>query len=188
MLNESRHLPLHVLFVCTGNICRSPTAERLAIAYASRVGVQKFEASSAGIRAVIAHSIHEQSALVLSQLGVDASNFAARQLTPRIASAADLILTMTTRHRESVLELNPRLMHRTYTLGEASSLASAFCPSTVRELAELRPMMPLHQCADVPDPIGQSPDVFAAVARQISDLLPPVLDLCQRSSAVNSSE
>ena len=56
---------MHVLFVCTGNICRSPTAERLAVAYAARHGIADFTSSSAGTHAVIGHPIHPDAAAVL---------------------------------------------------------------------------------------------------------------------------
>ena len=51
--------------VCTGNICRSPTAERLAAAYAVQNGNPDITASSAGTRAVIGHPIHPDAAVVL---------------------------------------------------------------------------------------------------------------------------
>src|SRR3954468_20311151 len=70
---------LHVLFVCTGNICRSPTAERLALAYSAGSNFENFTASSAGTRAVTGHPIEPVAACVLEKLGGDASDFAARR-------------------------------------------------------------------------------------------------------------
>ena len=96
---------MHVLFVCTGNICRSPIAERLSKAYAARLGINDFTASSAGTRAVIGHGIHHDAEFALQNLGGEASNFTARQLKPKVAAAADLVLTMTRSHRDMVLEL-----------------------------------------------------------------------------------
>jgi protein-tyrosine phosphatase len=96
---------LRVLLVSTGNICRSPTAERLAASYGARFEVPDFRASSAGTRAMIGHPIHHDAALLLEKLGGEVSNFAARQLTSRIASEADLVLTVTRAHRRTVLEL-----------------------------------------------------------------------------------
>lgn len=175
-----KEFALHVLFVCTGNICRSPTAERLAIAGAARLQLADFTASSAGTRAVITHPIQRSAALVLERLGGDASNFGARQLTPKIAAEADLVLTMTRAHRETVLELAPHQLHRTFTLYEASRLASEHDAQSVADLAALRPRLATSDLTDIPDPIGQDKELFTTVGSQIADLLPPILDLCRR--------
>ncbi|WP_327389789.1 arsenate reductase/protein-tyrosine-phosphatase family protein [Mycolicibacterium stellerae] len=171
------------MFVCTGNICRSPTAERLAAAHGARLQIPAFSVSSAGTRAVIAHPIHQDAGDVLERLGGDISNFAARQLTPRIASDADLVLTMTRAHLDSVLELAPRQLHRTFTLTEASRLAAECKPRNVAELASLRPQLVAHEIPEIPDPNGQGAEFFSMVGSRIDALLPPILELCLRSSA-----
>ncbi|MFC7673180.1 low molecular weight phosphatase family protein [Mycolicibacterium sp. GCM10028919] len=171
---------MHVLFVCTGNICRSPTAERLAIAYGERSGITGFTTSSAGTRAVIGHPIHDEAARVLSELGGDASSFAARQVTPRMAEGADLILTMTAAHRDSVLERAPRQLRRTFTMSEAARLVSQHGARDVDDLAALRPQLSPGDRIDVADPIGRDSDVFAEVGARIAELLDPILELCRR--------
>jgi protein-tyrosine phosphatase len=140
--------------------------------------VPNFTASSAGTRAVIAHPIHHHAAVVLKTLGGDASNFAARQLTPRIASDADLVLTMTRAHRDAVLELAPRQLQRTFTLSEAARLASEHARN-IADLAGLRPQLAAHEVTDISDPIGQSAEHFATVGSRIADLLPSILELCR---------
>ena len=172
---------MHILFVCTGNICRSPTWERLAAAYAAQHGIADFTASSAGTRAVIGHPVHRDAAVVLDALGGDTSGFAARQLTAKIASGADLIIAMTGAHRDIVLETAPRQLQRTFSLTEASRLAAMDDAKTLADLAGLRPRLGANEKLDIPDPIGQSPDVFAAVGTQIADLLPPIMELCRRT-------
>ncbi|ANE83278.1 protein tyrosine phosphatase [Mycobacterium adipatum] len=170
---------MHILFICTGNICRSPTAERLTAAYAARLKLQSVTVSSAGIRAVVGHPMHPDAQPVLAGLGGDPANFAAAQFTPKIAERADLILTMTRAHRESVLERAPQKLHRTFTLSEAAQLVDTFNARCVADLANLRAFLHATQVADIPDPIGQSPEIFAAVGAQIAKLLPPVLELCR---------
>jgi len=172
---------MHILFVCTGNICRSPTAERLAAAHAAQYAFPDFMASSAGTRAVIGYPIHKDAARVLEQMGADTSDFAARQLTAKIVSGADLIIAMTGTHRDIVLEAAPRQLQRTFTLTEASRLAAMEEAKTLFDLAGLRPRLGPTKKLDIPDPIGQSPEVFAAVGAQIADLLPPIMDLCRRT-------
>lgn len=138
--------------------------------------------SSAGTRAVIARPIHRSAVSVLEELGGDASDFAARQLTPKVLSDIDLVITMTRAHRDSVLEVAPRLLRRTFTLTEASKLASEPETRSVADLAERRPQLVVNDLPDIVDPIGQSADIFAMVGSQIAELLPPILELCRRAS------
>ncbi|MCX2928648.1 low molecular weight phosphatase family protein [Mycobacterium sp. CVI_P3] len=170
---------LHVLFVCTGNICRSPMAERIAAMHAERMGIRDFKASSAGTRAVIGHPVHPEAALVLERLGAPASDFAARQLKPPIAADADLVLTMTMAHRDAVLELAPRQLNRTFTLSQAAYLVAEYGARSVAELPALRSHAATHRHPDIADPIGQDSGVFDAVGAQIAELIPTVLTLCR---------
>jgi protein-tyrosine phosphatase len=133
---------------------------------------------------VIGQTIQHDAALVLEKLGGEASNFAARQLTSGIASDADLILAMTKAHRDTVLELAPRQLPRTFTLCEAARLASECDARNVIDLAALRPHLTAHELPDIPDPVGRSAEFFTMVATQIADLLLPILELCRRSSAL----
>ncbi|KPH21186.1 low molecular weight phosphatase family protein [Rhodococcus sp. D-46] len=166
---------MHVLFVCTGNICRSPTAERLANAFAHEAGVSDFTASSAGTRAVIGHPIELTAAKVLEGLGGTSGNFCARRLTARIASEADLILTMSERHRDKVLGLAPMQFKRTFTLREAARLAEESGASTVAELADARTRYGVGDAEDIIDPIGADGAVFQEVGSEIAELLGPLV-------------
>ena len=130
---------------------------------------------------MIGHPIHQNAARLLEQMGADASDFAARQFNPKIATNADLVITMTRQHRDIVLEAAPRQLRRTFTLTEAAELASMDGAETLADLAALRPHSNTNEPSDIPDPIGQSTEVFAAVGAQIAELLPPILELCRRS-------
>jgi protein-tyrosine phosphatase len=128
---------------------------------------------------VLGHPIHDEAARVLSGLGGDTSNFAARQLTPRLAAEADLIVTMTRAHRDSVLELAPRQLKRTFTMSEAAQLVSQHGARDVDDLAALRPQLAPGDRTDIADPIGRDREVFTTVGARIAELLPPILELCK---------
>ena len=132
---------------------------------------------------MIGHPMHETAAAVLKELGGDPSGFSAQQLTATVTSSADLVLTMTTEHRDRVLQLVPRLLHKIFTLPEAARLCEIFSPDSISNLATLRPHLGSAESLDIADPIGQSPDFFRTVGLQISDLLPPVLELCRHSAS-----
>lgn len=185
---RTRRGALHVLFVCTGNICRSPIAERLAVAHADQLQIPDFTARSAGTRAVIGHKMHNDAELVLQSLGGSASNFAARQLSQRIAAQADLILTMTRAHRDWVLEMTPNKLNTTFTLCEASRLAVEYGAKTFAELPALRSQLVAGSYLDIEDPIGKSAEIFTAVGTQIADVLPAVMGMCQRSVVATPRE
>lgn len=170
---------MHILFVCTGNICRSPTAERLAAGMASTAGVRT---SSAGTRAVIGHPMHPDAAQALVDLGGDPTGFVARQLIPAIATDTDLVVAMTRAHRDAVLELAPRQLHRTFILTEIAALTTQFHPDDIAELAGLRPRLRAEELDDITDPIGRAPAVYAAVGEQIAALVAPVVEFCRRVS------
>ncbi|TGD83791.1 low molecular weight phosphatase family protein [Mycolicibacterium sp. CH28] len=174
---------MHVLFVCTGNICRSPIAERLAVLLAEQMQVPDFTASSAGTRALVGHPIHPDSVRVIESRGGDASNFSARRLSKSIASHADLILTMTRAHCDIALETAPGQLRRTFTLAQAARIVTEFAPASVADLAVLRPHIAADEACDIRDPIGRSSEFFADVGAEIADLLPPILELCGRSTA-----
>lgn len=110
--------PVGILTVCTGNICRSPVAERLLQAGLDQVVPGGFDVSSAGTRALVGEPMQPISADIVRTFGGDPEGFAARQLTPRILRGIDLVLTMTSGHRGEVLQLDASLLKRTFTIRE----------------------------------------------------------------------
>lgn len=85
-------------------------------------------------------------------------------------------------HRDAVLEIAPAQLRRTFTLHEAARLVLDYAAENIADLATLRPRLAAHEVPDIADPIGQSAAFHATVATEIAELLPPVLELCRRSS------
>ncbi len=96
--------PMHVMFVCTGNTCRSPMAEVLLRAALAERGVDA-TVSSAGTGAWEGAPASEGAYLVALEYELDLSAHRARPLTPALIDEADLILTMSDGHRARVEEL-----------------------------------------------------------------------------------
>jgi protein-tyrosine phosphatase len=110
--------PVRILTVCTGNICRSPVAERLLQAGLDQVLPGGFEVRSAGTRALVGDPVQPLSADIIHTFGGTAEGFAARQLSGKILRNVDLVLTMTSGHRGEVLQLDASLLKRTFTIRE----------------------------------------------------------------------
>ncbi len=115
---ESSAVPFQLLVVCTGNVCRSPAAERLlARALGPSVLVH-----SAGTYALAGEPMTAPMARLVEEAGCAAGGFRARQLTEGLVRSADLILTATRDHRSAVVELLPSAVRRTFTLRELARL------------------------------------------------------------------
>lgn len=187
---------VHILFVCTGNICRSPTAERLTRAYADTYlpDPSQLSAESAGTRAVYGAAMEPTAELVLRSLGGDGADFEARQLSAEMVTRADVILTMTRQHRTRVLNGSPRALSRTFTLREAQALLEQLprsalsppedldrrCREIVAEMARQRASRNTTwaRSDDIRDPIGADPSTFVTVGEEVAAALTGWLDVC----------
>jgi protein-tyrosine-phosphatase len=98
---------MRILFVCTGNTCRSPMAEAIARRIASDSGQGKFVFESAGTQAWEGSPASDAALLVGVERNLDLSGHRSRQLTPAIARASDLVLAMSPAHVAQVRELHP---------------------------------------------------------------------------------
>jgi protein-tyrosine-phosphatase len=96
---------VNVLFVCTGNTCRSPLAEALARSIARRRDIANFTASSAGTNASDGSPPSDGALLVGIERQLDIGAHRSRKLTPEDVAAADLILVMSSAHLEPVRQL-----------------------------------------------------------------------------------
>jgi protein-tyrosine phosphatase len=118
-----------VLFICTGNLCRSPTASALL---ASRLASADSDicVDSAGLLDLGAQSPPEVITAGLP-LGVDLSGHRGRQVTPADIRGADLILGMTRGHVREVVTMDPGAWSRTFTLSEIVRRGRAVGPRGV---------------------------------------------------------
>ena len=99
---------MNLLFVCSGNTCRSPMAEALARKIAERRGIQDLNVSSAGTNAWDNIPATDEALLVGMEREIDLTGHRARKLTAAIVSEADLIFVMTPAHLEQVKQLGGR--------------------------------------------------------------------------------
>lgn len=143
----------NVLFVCTGNICRSPLAEALLRRVATERGLE-VEVSSAGTGAWDNAPASEGAYLVAFEKGLDLSSHRARLLTREVVQEADLVLTMARHHRARVDELGGG--GKVAVLGEYAG----------RELAD----------AEVSDPFGGNLEVYRDTYTELFDLVAAVAE------------
>jgi RpiB/LacA/LacB family sugar-phosphate isomerase len=151
----------NVLFVCTGNICRSPMAQGL---FADLIrGRRDIEVASAGIGAIGGQPPSPHAVEVMQEIGIDIRNIRSKPLMAETVRRADFIFVMTYGHLDSMLLLFPSAAEKTFLLREFET-----------DLAVMD--------REVADPIGQSCATYRACRDQIRAALPRLLDLVLRST------
>ncbi|MDD5428440.1 MAG: low molecular weight protein arginine phosphatase [Candidatus Omnitrophica bacterium] len=127
-----------VLFVCTGNSCRSVMAEGLMKKRLKELGKTSITVSSAGVRAITGFPPTYETVEVMKQSGVDLNDFKSTAMSKELIEAADLILVMSRSHKEDVVKCVPSADSKTFLLREYGRTEGSPKPDVV----------------DIPDPIG----------------------------------
>lgn len=139
-----------VLFVCTGNTCRSPIAESIARAWLGRGSLgdpQAIFIASAGVAAVDGAPTSPEAVEALRRIGIEHDG-ASKALTAEMIRGADLVLCMTRQHAEA-----------------ARSLVAG-------EDAQTKKVVLLDPRGDIPDPVGQSQGAYDALTELLTELIP----------------
>jgi protein-tyrosine phosphatase len=170
--------PFGVLFVCTGNICRSPTAEALARRELARYPGVPIQVSSAGSHALEGNPAARRSLLAASARGASLERHAARELTRQRVKAADLVLCMAAEHRPFVLGYDRSAANRTFVLASFARVADQWdwLAASPADLVALAAEHARDQDGDdVDDPLGYPAEVYAACAERLDDLVTSVI-------------
>ncbi|HEY6227002.1 MAG TPA: ribose 5-phosphate isomerase B, partial [Verrucomicrobiae bacterium] len=154
-----------VLFVCTGNVCRSPMAEGL-FRHAVR-GRGDYRVLSAGVGAVDGQPPSAHAVTALRELNIDIGRQRSRMLTSELVNQADYIFGMTHGHVDAVMLLYPQAAEKTFLLREFDDTLDPFEK-------------------DISDPIGGSYEVYLACRDQIEQGLVSLLNFIEQYEAYAS--
>lgn len=106
-----------ILVVCVGNICRSPTGERVL-----QTLLPSKQIASAGIAAeksrLVGKAADETAIMIAAENGVDVENHQAQQLTPSLCAQYDLILVMEKGHLEALTQISPEARGKAMLFGQ----------------------------------------------------------------------
>lgn len=184
-----------ILFLCTGNTCRSPMAEAFLKDFARDKGLT-IAVRSAGISTIDGLPVSANSIHALQQHGIEHSGNSTA-LNEEVLQWADLILTMTSGHKREVIRRYPDAMDYVFTLKEYAYVDDQL-QSQLKELETLYSELQMQQALgqpldeskrrrvleleqsipsfDVADPFGGSQFVYDACAKELEDAIMKIVD------------
>lgn len=153
---------MNLLFVCTGNTCRSPLAEAIARAEAARRGLEGVRCRSAGTSAFPGHPASAVGIVAAAERGIDLEGHRSRPLDRELVEWADAVLVMARWHGETVLAENPE--------------------APVALLTRYLPAGHEARDRDVPDPIGGDLETYAGTFDVLAAAIDGLFDSWDASS------
>jgi protein-tyrosine phosphatase len=148
--------PFRLLFVCTGNTCRSPMAEAIARDRIQARGWRHVQVRSAGVGAMDGSPASGGALRVTEARGLDIAGHRATYLTAELAEASDLILTMSRAHLQRVEDLGA---------GDRAAMISAFAEGSEGT----------EGAAGIPDPVGGPDAEYVRTFEVLDGLIDRVL-------------
>jgi protein-tyrosine-phosphatase len=176
---------LRVLFVCTGNICRSPMAEGVAWSIVESEHPKGWSSplsfASAGTAGLTGEPPTREAMLAMESMGIDISSHRARKLSHEVLDKSDLILVMEKRQGRLVEEMCDLPAFLFLKLAEAARKSRLTLYDHEELLAFARQLeeagdwdLPSY-AYEVPDPIGMPLAEYAAVASVVINGVRPLL-------------
>ncbi len=145
--------PFRILFVCTGNTCRSPMAEAVARKTLSDLGWDHVEVGSAGTAAIDGAPASDGARRAARKHGLDLGDHRSRSLGAEALGWADLVLVMSPSHLFRVVEMGG---------GEKATLLTSFASGDDSEGA---------LADEVPDPFGGADEEYEATLDALESLV-----------------
>lgn len=145
-----------ILFVCTGNTCRSPIAQGL---FQKMVGYNhEYDVASAGLHAVLGLAASSLSLAVLAEQGIDFSRFRSQPVTSSLIEQATHVFTMTQNHLRELIRLYPQHQKKFFLLNEGITTN------------------------DISDPIGGNLETYQECCETIQHALDNILTLLRHNT------
>ena len=151
-----------IIFVCTGNTCRSPMAEAVCRSELKRLRAEGFEVLSAGISADENGRLNEYSAVTLAENGLMLENFNSTPLSDSLLEEAYAVVCMTERQREALVER--RALDFFQSVGKRGSLGE-----NIHSFYSLAGY-------EIPDPFGKDLDCYRTTFESIVKAMPVILE------------